>query len=45
MIYTEESKEEEDRGKLHGYADEMNGYQLRLTVSFVEERFDLRRAG
>lgn len=40
MNYTDET-EEEDRGKLHGYADEMNGYQLRLTVSFVEELFDL----
>lgn len=38
-------QEEEDRAHLHEYADEMNGYQLRLTVSFVEELFDLRRAG
>ena len=44
MNYTDE-QEEQDREHLHEYADEMNGYQLRLTVSFVEELFDLRRAG
>lgn len=45
MNTTGESEEAQDRAKMHEYADEMDGYQLRLTVSFVEELFDLRRAG
>ena len=43
MNHTGESDEEaQDRAKLHEYADEMDGYQLRLAVSFLEELFDLR---
>lgn len=46
MNHTEESEDTaQDRAKLHGYADEMDGYQLRLTVSFIEELFDFKEAG
>lgn len=47
MSRTNESDEEteESRAKLHEYADKMDGYQLRLTVSFIEELFDFKEAG
>lgn len=46
MNHTEESEDTaRDRAKLHDYADEMDGYQLRLTVSFIEELFDFKEAG
>ncbi len=46
MNHTGESEDEaRDRAKLHDYADEMDGYQLRLTVSFIEELFDFKEAG
>lgn len=43
MSRTEETDEEvQDRIALHEYADEMDGYQLRLTCSFIEELFELK---
>ena len=46
MNNTGESEEEaQDRAKLHEFADKMDGYQLRLTVSFIEELFDFKEAG
>lgn len=46
MCRTDEPDEEsQDRTKLHQYADEMDGYQLRLAVSFLEELFGFKEAG
>lgn len=41
----ENESDDIDRIRLHKLADLMDGYQLRLTVSFIEELFEIKECG